>query len=187
MVLFASDYDKSKYLRAEDIKGDKKFRIKAVTEEVFEKDGKAEKKLVCWFTNDDRGLVLNKTNNLTIRGAYGDDTAKWDGKIIVVYPTTEPFRGKMTPCLRVRIPPPKQAAAAPQLPVTSGNGAVAAPVAAATPPQAAASGSGALPAAALVAAAVPLAVAALTAADDPELDPDPVKPIGDDLDDEIGF
>ena len=36
MVLFASDYDKSKYLRAEDLKRDKKFRIKAVTEEVFE-------------------------------------------------------------------------------------------------------------------------------------------------------
>ncbi len=46
MVLLASDYDKSKYLRAEDLKRDKKFRIKAVTEEVFEKDGKAEKKLV---------------------------------------------------------------------------------------------------------------------------------------------
>ena len=39
MPLFASDYDKSRYLRAEDIKLDTKFRIKAVTEEVLEKDG----------------------------------------------------------------------------------------------------------------------------------------------------
>ena len=47
MVLLASDFDKSKYLRAEDLKQDRKFRIKAVTAEVFEKtDGKAEKKLV---------------------------------------------------------------------------------------------------------------------------------------------
>ena len=36
MPLFASDYDKSKYLRAEDLKQEKKFRIKPVTEEVFE-------------------------------------------------------------------------------------------------------------------------------------------------------
>ena len=32
-----------------------------------------EKKLVVWFTNDERGLVLNKTNNRTLRGAFGDD------------------------------------------------------------------------------------------------------------------
>ena len=55
--------------------------------------------------------MLNKTNNRTIRGAYGDDTAGWVGKIIVVFPTMVDMRGKMTPALRVRIPPPKQAAA----------------------------------------------------------------------------
>ena len=41
-----------------------------------------------------------------------------------------------------------------------------------------------------VAAAAPLAAAAAAAAQavvDPELEPDPVKPIGDDLDDEIAF
>ena len=50
-------------------------------------DGEKEKKLVVWFTNDERGLVLNKTNNRTIRGAFGDDIAGWVGKIIVVFPT----------------------------------------------------------------------------------------------------
>ena len=83
---------------------------------MFEKDGKTEKKLVVWFTNDERGLVLNKTNNRTIRGAFGDDTANWVGKIIVVFPMMTDLRGKMTPALRVRIPPPKQA---PQQPAAS--------------------------------------------------------------------
>jgi len=166
--LFASDFDKSKYLRAEDLKQEKKFRIKAVTAEVLEKDGKAEKKLVCWFTNDERGLVLNKTNNRTIRAAYGDDTANWIGKIIVVFPTMTDVRGKMTPALRVRIPPPKQATAAPPQPVTSGNGAAGAP-----------------PAAGPVAAAAPFAPAAAAAAVDPELEPDPMKLIREELDDEI--
>src|SRR5262245_31566811 len=132
MALFASDYDKSKYLRAEDLKQDKKFRIKAVTAEAFERDGRPEKKLTLWFTNDERGLVLNKTNNRTLRGAFNDNTADWIGKVIVVFPMMADFRGKMTPALRVRIPAPKQvtaaaATAAPQQPVPSGNGAAPAP------------------------------------------------------------
>jgi len=175
-VLLASDYDKSKYWRAEDLQQEKKFRIKATTEEVLEKDGKAEKKLVVWFTNDERGLVLNKTNNRTIRAAYGDDTANWPGKIIVVFPTMVPVGGKMTAALRVRIPPPKPgpAPAAPQPPVPSGNGAAAAPDVVASPPDAAA-----------VAAASSPAAVATGAAVDPELKPDRVKPIGEELDDEV--
>jgi hypothetical protein len=177
MELLSSAYDRSKYLRAEDLERDRKFRIKAVTEEVFEKDGKREKKPVLWFTNDDRGLVLNKTTNRTIRGAFGDPFAGWIRKIIVVFPTMVDLRGKMTPALRVRIPPPKAAApqqptAPQQPPVTSGDGANGA-----TPP-----------AAVPLAAAAVVAAAALTAPTaDPELEPDPVKPIGEDLDDEIAF
>ena len=103
MVLLASEFDKSKWLRAEDLKAEKKFRIKEVTpEEVGER---REQKLVVWFTNDKRGLVLNKTNNRTIRGYYGDDVAGWAGKIIIVFPTMVPMGGKMVPALRVRIPP----------------------------------------------------------------------------------
>jgi hypothetical protein len=69
------------------------------------------------FTSDERGLVLNRVNNRTLRGAFGDAVDGWAGKIIVLFPTTAEFRGKMAPALRVRISPPK-----------SGNGAaVAAP------------------------------------------------------------
>ena len=128
MPLYASDYDKSKYLRAEDVKQDKKFRIKAVTEETFDRDGGKEKKLVLCFSNDERNLVLNKTNNRTLRGAYGNDTTNWVNKVIAVFPTVTDFRGKMTPALRVRIPPPKQAteAAPTPSPAPTGNGAAAA-------------------------------------------------------------
>ena len=54
------------------------------------------------------GLVLNKTNNRTLRGAFGDDTADWAGKIIVDVSDDGRQPGKMVPALRVRIPPPKQ-------------------------------------------------------------------------------
>ncbi|HKD90370.1 MAG TPA: hypothetical protein VKB56_00660 [Terriglobales bacterium] len=131
MVVLASDFDKSKYLRAEDLKAEKKLRIKEVTVEGM---ADKEQKLTVWFTNDKRGLVLNKTNNRTLRGEFGDDVSDWKDKIIVVFPTMVDFRGKMVPGLRVRIPPPKQAgqaaAAVPSQPKQGGNGQVAA----ATPP-----------------------------------------------------
>jgi hypothetical protein len=169
MMLLASEYDISKYPRGEDLKQEKKLRIKETTEEVLNNrdTGKPEKKLVVWFTTIKQGLVLNKTNNRTLRGAFGDLVSGWKDKIIVVFPTAT----GMGLGLRVRIPPPKQAVpqqpAAPQQPATPGNGAAA-------------------PAASLAAAA-PLAAAAVVATADPELEPDLVKPIDEDLDDEIAF
>jgi hypothetical protein len=76
-----------------------------VTEELFGEQ--KEKKLVVWFTNDERGLALNTINRRTLQGAFGDVTAGWVGKIIIIYPTTVDMHGKPTPGLRVRIPPPK--------------------------------------------------------------------------------
>ena len=112
MVLIASNYDQSKYFKAADMPQEKKLRIKDVTEEEIGMGQDKERKLCVWFTNDARGLVLNKTNNRTLRGAFGDACDGWKGKIVVVFPTQDEFRGRMVPVLRVRIPPPKQAPAA---------------------------------------------------------------------------
>jgi len=108
MMLLASAYDQSKFLKAEDFPTERKLKIKAVTEEPVGIGNDKETKLVVWFTNDNRGLILNRTNNRTIRGAYGDPVDGWINKIIVAYPTMAEFRGTMKPALRVRIPPPKQ-------------------------------------------------------------------------------
>jgi hypothetical protein len=110
-MLLASAYDQSKYFKAADTPTEKKLRIKEVTEEEIGVGADKERKLCVWFTNDDRGLVLNKTNNRTLRGAFGDACDGWKGKIVIVFPTQDEFRGRMVPVLRVRIPPPKQAAA----------------------------------------------------------------------------
>jgi hypothetical protein len=109
MVLLASDFDKSKYFKAADFNGEKKFRIKSVSVEEIGTD-KKERKPTLWFTNDERGLPLNLTNLRTCSGAFGDNMEAWAGKIVVVFPTMVDMRGKMVPALRVRIPPPKQAA-----------------------------------------------------------------------------
>jgi len=107
MVPLASNYDQSRFLKAADLQGEKKFRIKSVTEEDVGIGKDKQRKLVVWFTNDARGLVLNRVNNRTIRGAFGDTCESWTGKIIVAFPTMAEFRGEMKPALRVRIPPPK--------------------------------------------------------------------------------
>jgi hypothetical protein len=106
-MVFASSYDQSRFLKAADLSGEKKFRIKSVTEEEIGIGKDKERKLVVWFTNDARGLVLNRVNNRTIRGAFGDTCESWTGKIIIAFPTMAEFRGEMKPALRVRIPPPK--------------------------------------------------------------------------------
>ena len=92
MVLLASMYDQSRFFRAEDLTQDKVLRIKSVTEELVGQGADQQKKLVVWFTNSAKGLVLNRTNNRTIRGAYGDDVAGWAGKLIVVFRTQADFR-----------------------------------------------------------------------------------------------
>jgi len=125
MVLLASNYDQSRFLKAQDLTVEKKFKIKSVSEEAVGVGKDKENKLVLWFTNDKRGMVMNKTNIRTLRGPFGDNCESWIGKIIVIYPTMSDFRGTMTPCLRVRIPPPKE-----------GNGQVAAANPAPPPPPA---------------------------------------------------
>ena len=109
MTILASKYDQGKYFKADDVSAEIRLRIKDVTEEQV---GEArERKLVVWFTNDSRGLVLNRVNNRTIRGAYGDEVDGWIGKIIVLFPATDEFRGKQVKVIRVRIPVPKEAEA----------------------------------------------------------------------------
>jgi hypothetical protein len=95
-------------LRAEDVTQAKVLRIKKVTEELVGMGADQQKKLVLSFSNGSKALVLNRTNNRTIRGAYGDDTTGWSGKSIVVFQTQADFRGRLVPALRVRIPSPKQ-------------------------------------------------------------------------------
>jgi hypothetical protein len=124
MVLLASAYDQSRYFKAADVPAEKKLRIKDVTPEEIGVGQEKEEKLVVSFDNDPRRLVLNKTNNRILRAAFGDNCAGWKGKIIVLYPTTDEFRGRMVPVLRVRIPPPKEGkgqsvAAKPNPPVPS--------------------------------------------------------------------
>jgi hypothetical protein len=115
MVLYASTFDQSKYLNGTslgEIGSEKRVKIKIVTKET-DVGEKQETKACVWFTNIDKGLLLNKTNLRTLQGAFGDDMEKWADKIVVLYSIMAPLRGQMVPALRVRIPPPKDSYKAP--------------------------------------------------------------------------
>lgn len=104
------------FLKAADLHQPRVLTIQAVTKETV---GESEQKLVARFAGEPQGLVLNKTNALTIAQWYGDDTAGWPGRQVELYATQTNFGGRMVPCIRVRQPQQQAAVqqAAPQLPV----------------------------------------------------------------------
>ena len=117
-MLLASSYDRSRLFKAEDLQQEIKLRIKNATEEPIGTGVQKEPKLCLWFTNDPRGLIVNKTNNRVLRGAFGDAVDGWTGKVIALFQTMDQFAGKPCKALRVRIPPPKQGLAQPQQPTS---------------------------------------------------------------------
>jgi hypothetical protein len=102
-MVLASNYDQSQWMKAADLDEELLLKIKDVTEEPIGAGKEKEMKLCVWFTNQKQGLLLNKTNNRTLRGAFGDETDEWVGKRVTVF-VVETDRG---PGLRVRIPTPK--------------------------------------------------------------------------------
>ena len=80
------------------------------------------KKPILHFNGFDKGLAINATNGKLIAAMYGNDTRKWVGQRITLYPTTTTFGGETVECIRVRnrVPPAARPAAprneAPALP-----------------------------------------------------------------------
>ena len=95
----------SKYIKSAELQG-REFAVvmDRVVLEKLEEDGAAKNKPVLYFTNAQKGLVLNFINSNTIKEAYGAETDDWHGKKIILYTTKVQFGGKMVDGLRVRIP-----------------------------------------------------------------------------------
>jgi hypothetical protein len=102
----------SKYLRAEDLpeNGYSSLTIIAVQEEEMQLDPKktATKKWVIYFEDLEKGLVLNKTNAVTIAKLYGEETSHWTGDRVGLVVREVEFSGKVVPAIRV-VPPRKEA------------------------------------------------------------------------------
>ena len=98
-----NDVFPSKTLRAEDLEGQEHtLTISHVTIETLGQGRDAQDKPVVYFTNEDRGFVLNKTNASVIAEMYGPETDDWTGKQITIFPTQVDFQGKVVDAIRVR-------------------------------------------------------------------------------------
>lgn len=69
--------------------------------------GRKTKKPVVYFEGRTKGLALCKTNARTIAALYTNDTDKWKGNKVTLYPTTTTFGPDTVECIRVRPQAPK--------------------------------------------------------------------------------
>lgn len=93
----------SKFLAAADLEEQERtYTVSGIDTEIVGQGDESESKWVLYFTEADKGLVLNKTNASSISNALGDDTDYWIGRQIVLYPTEVAFSGKMVACIRVK-------------------------------------------------------------------------------------
>jgi len=74
-------------------------------EELGDGDNSVDKP-VLYFTEIQKGLVLNKTNCNTIEGMYGKILSEWQGKRITLYVTEVSYRGETHMGIRIRKDPP---------------------------------------------------------------------------------
>jgi hypothetical protein len=94
-----SDIYPSAFFKAADLSG--KTVTKEVADVTLEEIG-TDRKLVLHFTNEDKGLVLNKTNSNNIALVYGMDTDGWIGAHVQLYPTMVDFQGRSTEAIRIK-------------------------------------------------------------------------------------
>jgi len=97
----------SKYLTASDLNG-KPVTVtieSATLETLTTLEGKAQTKTIVGFRGARKTLPLNATNWDAVAAATGeDDTDRWPGHSIELYPTTTTMQGKSVPCIRIRPP-----------------------------------------------------------------------------------
>jgi len=97
------DSFKSKYVKAADLKGK---RVPVTIEEVRSDDiGRGEIRLVCYFRNQSKGLILNRTNCATIAKIAGtEDLDRWPGTRVVLVSRLVDFRGEQVDAVRIEEP-----------------------------------------------------------------------------------
>ncbi len=110
-----NDLFPTRFVAAADLQGRSfTLTIRSVTlEDMQSHDNQTVTKPVAWFTNAAKGLVLNRTNCMTIADLYGMETDDWVGKSIIIYATKVRSFGKIVDAIRVRaeVPaPPKMPA-----------------------------------------------------------------------------
>lgn len=110
-----SQFFPSKYVKAPDLNG-RNITV-AIDRLEVERVGvppKVEDKLVLYFRNATKGMILNRTNAMTIAAMYSPESDNWTGQRITLYSTRVNAFGAMHDVIRIRpeVPPAPKAGAA---------------------------------------------------------------------------
>jgi hypothetical protein len=110
-----SEGSDSPFIKAADLKGkDLTVTIRRLEMQTVGRGQKAEKKIVAFFDELDKGMVLNATNRNIIKDLYGSAAAGLIGKRITLWPKPDvEFEGKLQLGLRIRPQVPTGATATP--------------------------------------------------------------------------
>lgn len=103
----------SRFVGAPDLHG---RPVRATIADCVLEDLEDESKPCLLFVGAGKGLLLNRTNALVLVEAFGDETDAWRGRVVEIYPTKVPFRGKLVDAVRLRIPADASPAPAPAIP-----------------------------------------------------------------------
>lgn len=71
-------------------------------EEVEGQNGRKEEKLILYFRESEKGMILNKTNAKRIAKLFGGETDNWTGKAIELYAEEVKAFGEIHNAIRVR-------------------------------------------------------------------------------------
>ncbi len=96
----------SEYLKADDVSGmGETYVMKSVKNEEFtDQDETKEMKPVLSFHDQEKTLILNKTNWNRIAEIYGDESDTWNGKTIKLHLESVDYKGKKIDAIRVVAP-----------------------------------------------------------------------------------
>src|SRR5215510_10124026 len=107
-----ADFFHSNYLKASDLAGkERQVTITHIEARKFENDTK-RKPVALFKETGAKGLVLNKTNFVTVAAIHGDNSDNWAGKQITIYPDFTSYQGKPIETIRIRRAAAAAAAAA---------------------------------------------------------------------------
>jgi len=94
----ASQFFGSNYLSPADLNGKNVVAtvLNIKQTEFNSRDRGRERKLVVFFAEVDRGVVLNKTGFAALSKAYGNETSGWEGKKVTLIPDQIEIEDKKT-------------------------------------------------------------------------------------------
>jgi hypothetical protein len=97
-----ADFFPSNYLKASDLAGkERQVTISHIETRTFDNDTK-RKPVALFSETGTKGLVLNKTNFVTLAAIHGDNSDNWAGKTITIYPDFTSYQGKPIETIRIR-------------------------------------------------------------------------------------